>query len=169
MSNADKKNILILISGSIAAYKTCFLISQLVQLGHQLEVVVTPQALRFIGPSTIEGLTGKPVHHDIFATQHSMDHIHLIRWADLVLLCPATANTINKMASGIGDDLVTTLFLAHDFKKPFLVAPAMNSVMYQNPITQASIQKLKSLNLKINKINMKLIINQHTNKYEESH
>lgn len=143
------KNILVLISGSIAAYKTCFVISKLVQGGHQVQVVTTPQALNFIGPSTLEGLTGKPVLSETFASHHAMDHIHLARWADLILLCPATANTINRMAQGIADDLVTNLFLAHDFKKPFIVAPAMNSAMYQHPCTQSSLDKLSKMGVKI--------------------
>lgn len=143
------KNVLVLISGSIAAYKTCFVISKLVQAGHQVQVVTTPQALNFIGPSTLEGLTGKPVLSETFASHHAMDHIHLARWADLILLCPATANTINKMAQGIADDLVTNLFLAHDFKKPFIVAPAMNSAMYQHPCTQTSLEKLQKMGVTI--------------------
>lgn len=143
------KNILVLISGSIAAYKTCFVISKLVQGRHQVQVVTTPQALNFIGPSTLEGLTGKPVLSETFAPHHAMDHIHLARWADLILLCPATANTINKMSQGIADDLVTNLFLAHDFKKPFIVAPAMNSAMYQHPCTQTSLEQLQKMGVKI--------------------
>ena len=138
-----------MISGSIAAYKTCFVISKLVQRGHEVQVVTTPQALNFIGPSTLEGLSGKPVLSNTFESQHAMDHIHLARWADLILLCPATANTLNKMAQGIADDLVTNLFLAHDFTKPFIVAPAMNTYMYQHPCTQNSIERLKTMGLKI--------------------
>lgn len=143
------KNILVLISGSIAAYKTCFVISKLAQAGHQVQVVTTPQALNFIGPSTLEGLTGKAILSETFAPHHAMDHIHLARCADLILLCPATANTINKMSQGIADDLVTNLFLAHDFKKPFIVAPAMNSAMYQHPCTQASLERLQKMGVKI--------------------
>ncbi|MEY4615696.1 MAG: hypothetical protein RJB66_656 [Pseudomonadota bacterium] len=149
MLKSRNKHILFLMSGSIAAYKSCHVISQLVQKGHQVQVVTTPSAMNFIGAATLEGLTGRPVVCDLYAPNHMMEHIHLARWADLVILCPATANTINKMAQGIGDDLVTSLFLAHDFKKPFLIAPAMNTAMYEHPLTQASLEKLKALGLKI--------------------
>lgn len=145
----NKTKILLLMSGSIAAYKTCYLISQLVQNNYDVQVVATPSTFQFIGASSLEGLTGHPVQSDLFAPHHSMDHIYLARWADLILLCPATANTINKMASGIGDDLVTNLYLAHDFSKPFLLAPAMNTAMYLHPATQDSLEKLQKLGLKI--------------------
>ncbi len=144
---SENKNILILLSGSIAAYKTCFVISQLVQKGHQVRVATTPQTLQFIGAATLEGLSGHPVLSDTFTPHHAMDHIHLARWADLILLCPATANIINKMAHGIADDIVTNLYLAFDFKKPFLIAPAMNTSMYQHPTTQASLSQLRQQGL----------------------
>lgn len=143
------KKILIMMSGSIAGFKVCALISKLIQGQADVRTVATSSALKFIGPATLEGLTGHQVYSETFDPGAAMAHIDLIRWADLILLAPATANTLNKMASGIGDDLLTTLFLAHDFKKPFLVAPAMNSAMYQHPITQDSIEKLSNLGLKI--------------------
>lgn len=136
-------------TGSIACYKACQVISRLVQNDCDVQVVATPAALNFIGNATLEGLTGKPVVSDTFAVGSIMDHIHLMRWADLILVAPATANFINKAAQGIGDDLVHTLFLAHDFKKPFLIAPAMNSSMYNHPVTQKSIQALKAMGLEI--------------------
>lgn len=145
----SSKKILVMISGSIAAYKSCHVISQLVQMGHTVQVVTTPAALEFVGPSTLEGLTGRAVVSEMYATNHAMDHIYLARWADLILLCPATANTINKMVAGLADDLVTSLFVAHDFTKPFLVAPAMNTAMYQHPITQSSLKKLTALGLRV--------------------
>lgn len=143
----SKKNILILMSGSIAAYKICHLISQLIKNHHSVEVVMSASAQKFIGSTTIEGLTGKKPHIDLFESGSVMSHIHLERWADLILLAPATANTLNKMSHGTGDDLITSLFLAHDFKKPFLVAPAMNSLMYTHPTTQKSIKYLAELGL----------------------
>lgn len=136
-------------SGSIAAYKASYLISKLVQNNFQVQVVATSSALKFVGTPTLEGLSNNPVVTDSFSEGHAMAHIHLIREADLVLLCPATANTINKMSQGVGDDLVTTLFLAHDFKKPFLLAPAMNTTMYLHPITQNSLENLKKLGVKV--------------------
>lgn len=143
------RRILFLMSGSIAAYKACHVISRLVQKGHEVEVVASPWALEFVGAATLEGLTGRPVHQEMFGTGAYMSHIHLDRWADLVIVCPATANTINKLANGIGDDLLTTVFLAHDFSKPWLIAPAMNSKMYHHPITRESVRKLTQMGCKI--------------------
>jgi len=136
-------------TGSIACYKSCQVISRLVQKGISVQVVATPAALKFVGTATLEGLSGNPVVSDLYTSGNVMDHIHLIRKADLVLVAPATANFINKISSGIGDDLASTLFLAHDFKKPFLIAPAMNTSMYFHPITQASVLKLQSLGVQI--------------------
>ena len=145
----SKKKILILMSGSIAAYKICSLVSQLMQNNFEVEVAMTEAATHFVGPATIEGLTGKAPHVGLFTSGSAMEHIHLQRWADLILVAPATANTINKMAAGFGDDLISTLFLAHDFKKPFLIAPAMNTQMYMHPTTQASVKRLTEMGFKI--------------------
>lgn len=136
-------------TGSIACYKACHVISRLVQNNCEVQVVASPSALKFVGNATLEGLTGKQVISDMYSPGNVMDHIHLMRWADLVLVAPATANFINKAAQGIGDDLVQTLFLAHDFKKPFLIAPAMNTSMYTHPVTQRSIKSLKEMGLEI--------------------
>lgn len=144
-----KSKVLFILTGSIACYKACQVISRLVQHGCEVQVVATPSALEFVGNATIEGLTGKHVVSDLFSAGDVMDHIHLVRWADLILVAPATANFINKAAQGVADDLVQTLFLAHDFKKPFLVAPAMNTTMYLHPVTQESTRKLESMGVKI--------------------
>ena len=141
--------VLVMMSGSISAYKVCHVLSRLKQAGHEIEVVASPWALRFVGEATIEGLTGRPVRKSMFGTGAHMAHINLIRWADLAIVCPATANTINKMSQGIGDDLMTTLFLAHDFSKPWLIAPAMNTKMYHHPVTQASVMKLRAMGCEI--------------------
>ncbi|MGZ3726202.1 MAG: bifunctional phosphopantothenoylcysteine decarboxylase/phosphopantothenate--cysteine ligase CoaBC [Pseudobdellovibrio sp.] len=143
------KKILFILTGSIACYKACNVISKLKQNGYELKIVLSPSSLEFIGKATIEGLTGEEAITDMYSSGHVMDHINLARWADLVLVAPATANYINKIASGIGDDLLTTLFLAHDFTKPFLIAPAMNTKMYQHPVTQDSITKLKKMGVDI--------------------
>lgn len=135
--------ILFKITGSIAAYKSAYLISKLVQNNCEVKVVATEDALKFIGSATLEGLTGNPVYTDSFAPNQVMSHINLDKWADLVIVCPATANTINKFANGIADNLLTSLFLAHDWTKPYLIAPAMNTLMYQHPATQASIKRLE--------------------------
>lgn len=136
-------------TGSIACYKACSVVSSLHQKGYTVKVVLSPSSLHFIGASTIEGLTGQPAITEMYAAGSTMDHIKLDRWADLILVAPATANFINKIANGIGDDLLTTLFLAHDFKKPFLLAPAMNTMMYQHPTTQESLKKLISYGVEI--------------------
>jgi phosphopantothenoylcysteine decarboxylase/phosphopantothenate--cysteine ligase len=145
----SKSKVLFILTGSIACYKACHVISRLVQANCDVQVVATPSALQFVGNATLEGLTGKPVISDLYHQGNVMDHIHLMRWADLILVAPATANFVNKAAQGIGDDLVGTLFLAHDFKKPFLLAPAMNTSMYLHPVTQESIQKLRGLGIEI--------------------
>lgn len=139
----SRARILYQISGSIAAYKSAVVISKLVQSGCELQVVATPAALHFIGAATLEGLTGKPVLSDMFESGRLMDHINLIKWADLVLLAPATANTINRLSQGLADDLIGALFLAHDWSKPYLLAPAMNTKMYAHPATQSSMNQLK--------------------------
>lgn len=149
MLQSNSKNILIILTGSIACYKTCAVISRLKQNGHKIKTVMSAASLEFIGKSTIEGLTGEEPVTGLYSGGHAMDHINLVRWADLILVAPATANYINKIAYGIGDDLLTTLFLAHDFLKPFLLAPAMNTKMYQHPVTQESISKLKKMNVEI--------------------
>lgn len=136
--------ILFKISGSIAAYKSAYLISKLVQNGFEVRVVVTESALKFIGKATLEGLSGSMVYSDSFADRQMMSHINLVKWADLTILCPASANTINKFANGIADNLLTSLFLAHDWNKPYLITPAMNSNMWEHPATQSSLKKLAS-------------------------
>ncbi|MFZ4404238.1 MAG: bifunctional phosphopantothenoylcysteine decarboxylase/phosphopantothenate--cysteine ligase CoaBC [Pseudobdellovibrionaceae bacterium] len=149
MDSQGTKKILVIITGSIAAYKAAHVVSRLTQAGHDLKVVMTSAAKKFIGSATIEGLTGYPVIDDLYQPEHMMGHIHLIREADLVLVVPATANYINKIAAGIGDDLASTLFLAHKWDKPFLLAPAMNTAMYEHPITVESLKKLKNFGVDI--------------------
>lgn len=136
--------VLFKLSGSIACYKACNLISRWVQEGKEVQTVASAAALKFVGASTLEGLTGKPVYGDLFEPGRQMAHIDLVKWADFSLLCPATANTLNKLAHGLGDDLLGSLFLAHDFAKPYFAAPAMNTAMYRHPATRESLGKLKS-------------------------
>ena len=136
--------ILYQISGSIAAYKSAAIISKLVQSGFEIQTVVTQEALRFIGPATLEGLTGKRVLSDLFESGRMMDHINLMKWTDISVLAPATANTINRLARGLADNLVGNLFLAHDWSKPYLLAPAMNVNMLNHPATQTSLEILKN-------------------------
>jgi phosphopantothenoylcysteine decarboxylase/phosphopantothenate--cysteine ligase len=141
--------ILFKISGSIAAYKSAYLISKLVQNGFEVKVVATESALKFIGKATLEGLTGYPVYTDSFQEGEMMNHINLVKWADLTIVCPASGNTINKLAAGIADNLLTSLFLAHDWTKPYLIAPAMNTNMFEHPATQDSINKLEKWGVNI--------------------
>jgi len=144
----SRSNLLFILTGSIAAYKACDVISQLVQRGHRIRTVATPSALRFVGPATLEGLTGEPVRSDLYAAGEALDHIALTRWADAVVLCPATAHTLNQLAAGLAPDLTGALFLAHDRSKPFLIAPAMNPAMWAHPATVAAVEKLTGWGLR---------------------
>ena len=136
-------NLLFILTGSIAGYKACDAVSQLVQRGHRVRTVLTESARRFVGEATLEGLTGARVATDLFAAGAALDHIELARWADLVIVCPATANTLNRFAAGLADDLAGALFLAHDWKKPLLIAPAMNPAMWSHPATATAVARLE--------------------------
>lgn len=136
--------ILFVVTGSIACYKACEAISQLVQRGCRVRAVASASALKFVGVATLEGLTREKVATDLFEPGSALDHISLSRWADLVVVCPATANTLNRMAAGLGDDLVGALLLAHEWRKPLLIAPAMNPAMWQHPATCAAVERLRS-------------------------
>ncbi len=143
------RKVLFKLTGSIAAFKACALISRLVKEKVEVQIVASPSALKFIGTATLEGLTGKKVFSEVFAEGQMMNHIHLDRWADAVILCPATANTINQMAAGIADDLVKNLYLAHDFKRPYFLVPAMNEKMWSHPATKKSVESLKAAGVQI--------------------
>ncbi|MCW8870067.1 MAG: bifunctional phosphopantothenoylcysteine decarboxylase/phosphopantothenate--cysteine ligase CoaBC, partial [Proteobacteria bacterium] len=112
-------NKLLLMSGSIACAKSTGLISAWVKSGHQVKVVATPSVEQFVGHATLEGLSGHPVLADTFGKGEMMSHINISRWADVIVVCPATANVINKMATGLADDMLTTTWIAaYDLKKP---------------------------------------------------
>ena len=145
----SKSNIVIQLTGSIACYKACTLISTLVQNNYHVQTVVTNNALKFIGISTLEALSKRPVMSDMFASRDNIAHIELNKWANLFLLYPASANTINKMAAGIADDLVSTLFLSNNFQHPYWIAPAMNVQMLAHPATQRSLATLQEWGAKI--------------------
>lgn len=142
MKMESRGKILYKITGSIAAYKSTQVISRLMQAGFKVQTVVSKDALNFIGAATLEGLTGRPVYHDQFASGTMMSHINLVKWADLTIVAPATANTINRLAQGDGGTLLRALFVAHDWTKPYLIAPAMNTNMYTHPATQKSLKTL---------------------------
>ncbi len=134
-----------LMSGSIAAAKASGVISALVKQGHAVKVVTSRSLPNFVGTATLEGLSGQPVYHDAFTAGEVMQHIHLSRWADCLLLCPASANAINKIAHGIADDMLSTVWMAgQGLGKPMWVVPAMNRLMWQHPATQRSVQLLQS-------------------------
>ncbi len=136
-------NIVFILTGSIAGYKACEAISQLVQRGHRVRTVMTDSARQFVGEATLEGLTGERVATGLFVPGGALDHIELTRWADLVIVCPATANTLNRFAAGLADDLAGALVLAHDRAKPLLMAPAMNPAMWLHPATMAAVARLR--------------------------
>ncbi len=136
------RNILIGITGGISAYKTPYLIRNLQQHGHIIKAVATENALRFVTPETLETLTGHTVYRDLFAPKTGIDHIELSRWADLLVVAPATANSIAKFANGIADDLLSTLYLT--LKCNIVMAPAMNHSMYADDATRRNIHTLRS-------------------------
>ena len=142
--------ILFQMSGSIACYKACDLISQLVQEGHEVKVAVTPSVLLFVGEATLEGLTGEPVYKNSFERGCMMSHIELSRWCDKAILCPASAQTINALSSGTKEGLLGDIFLAFPLKKkPYIVVPAMNSLMYHHASVKDSIEKLSSWGVQV--------------------
>lgn len=142
-------NLLVIFTGSIAAAKACDVVSRLVQRGHRVRCVATAAALKFVGPATLEGISGSAVLADLFAPGAALEHIELTRWADAVLVCPATAHTLARFAAGLADDLPGALFLAHDRRKPWLVAPAMNPAMWSHPATQAAVATLAGWGVRV--------------------
>ena len=137
-------NILLMMSGSIASAKATGLISMWRKAGHQIKVVCTQSVFEFVGKATLEGLSENSVVSSVFEEDNMMEHIHLSRWADTIVLAPATANIINKLVAGIADDIVTTSWVAAlELGKPMYLAPAMNSMMWNYPATQNSIKQLK--------------------------
>lgn len=141
--------ILLKVTGSISAYKAAYLASRLVQAGYHVKTIFSKSAHQFVGSMTFEGLTREKVWDSNFEPGHAMAHIDLARWADLTLVYPASANTISKLANGDGTDLVGTLFLAHDFKNPYWLAPAMNPSMLMHPTTLHSLDKLEEFGVEI--------------------
>ena len=136
------KNILLGVTGSIAAYKACELVRLLVQDGAKVQVVMSPSSEQFVGAMTFEALSHRPVRSALFDrdAEMSMSHIELARWADAVVIAPASAHFMAKLATGLADDLLTTLCLAT--RAPILVAPAMNAAMWENPATQEHVDTL---------------------------
>ena len=144
--NLAGKHILVGISGGIAAYKIPELIRLLRKAGAEVQVATTKNALEFVTSLTLQTVSGHKVYSDTFAAinEHSTEHISLPDWADLMLIAPATANVLCKMAHGIADDALTTTFAA--MRKPVVIAPAMNTNMYESPATQQAIHQLAQWN-----------------------
>lgn len=138
-----QNNILLGVSGGIAAYKSAELVRLLRQDGFQVRVVMTAAAQRFVTPLTFQALSGHPVHCDLLdeEAEAGMGHIELARWADWVIVAPGTANLVARLAQGLGDDLLTTVCLAT--QAPLFIAPAMNQAMWMHPATQENIQTLR--------------------------
>ena len=133
--------VLVAIAGGIASYKVCTVVSRLVQRGVGVSVTMTEAATRFVGPLTFRALSGRPVITSLWDDAHlDPQHIRLTESADLVVVAPATANLLAKMAQGIADDAVTTLLVS--VTSPMLIAPAMNSQMWQNPFVQGNLKRL---------------------------
>ena len=140
------KNILLGVTGGIAAFKSASIISLLKKKGYDVKVVMTKNATNIIGPLTLETLSRNRIYVDMWDTNphYEVEHISLADWADMVLIAPATYNIIGKVANGIADDMLTTIISAVSIRKPVFFALAMNVNMYENPILKENIDKLKS-------------------------
>jgi phosphopantothenoylcysteine decarboxylase/phosphopantothenate--cysteine ligase len=130
---------------SVAIYKACDLASKLAQAGHEVRAVLTPRAAKLVNPQLFEAVTGQPAWTDEFAAQRrgAMDHIDLAAWAELLLVAPASADLIGRLAHGLADDLVTTVALAIPRGRPKLVAPAMNPNMLAASVVQRNLESLR--------------------------
>jgi len=139
----EGKRLLLIVSGGVAAYKACELIRRLRDRGADVRCVVTAGAQKFVTPMTFAALSENPVFTDLFSLKDEaeMGHIRLSREADLILVAPASANMLARMAAGMADDLAATVLLASD--KPILVAPSMNVQMWRHPATQANMALLE--------------------------
>ena len=140
------KNILVGVTGGIAAYKSAGIVSLLKKKGYNVKVVMTENATKIIGPLTLETLSRNRIYVDMWDSNphYEVEHISLADWADMVLIAPATYNIIGKVANGIADDMLTTILSAVSIRKPVFFALAMNVNMYENPILKENIDKLKS-------------------------
>lgn len=141
-----KKEIVVGVTGSIACYRACDLVSTLrKESGVQVRVVMTREATRFVAPLTFEALSGNRVYSDLFEApeQRDLPHTALSAKADVVVVAPATLNLIGKLAGGIADDLLTCLLFAT--RAPVILAPAMNTRMYEHPVAQQNVKRLKAL------------------------
>src|SRR5580704_10398274 len=143
------KRILLGVTGGIAAYKSAELVRRLIEHGAEVQVVMTAAAREFVTPTTFQALSGRPVRTDLWdaAAEAAMGHIELARWADLVLVAPASADFLARLTHGLADDLLTTLCLATT--APIAVAPAMNHRMWLNVATNSNVDLLRSRGIHI--------------------
>ena len=149
MNYLSSKKILLIICGGIAAYKSLEIIRLLKKKGVMIKTILTKRGAEFVTPLSITSLSQSKVYQDLFSLENEaeMDHISLSRWADLILIAPATANTISKLANGNADDLASTVTLASN--KKIFVAPAMNVRMWDHQSTRENISKLKTYSYKL--------------------
>ncbi len=136
------RHVVLGVSGGIASYKSCTLARRLAEQGARVDVILTEGAAEFVRPLTFEALTARPVLTSLWQPGAALSHVRLGQDADLIVVAPATANLLARVAAGLGDDLLTTLLLAAT--APVLIAPAMNDEMYANPMTQDNLQRLKA-------------------------
>jgi len=136
--------VLLGVCGGIAAYRACDLVRRLREAGDDVSVVMTAAATRFVSPLTFATLSERPVGTSLFDdSTEEIDHIRLARWPDLIVVAPATANSIARLAHGLADDLLSTVILAANREVPILLAPAMNTAMWDNPLVQRNMDILK--------------------------
>ena len=149
MNFLDKKKILLIICGGIAAYKSLEIIRLLKKKGAFVKTILTKNAKKFVTPLSVVSLSQEKVYSDLFdyKNESEMDHISLSRWSDLLLIAPATANTISKLSYGLADDLAATVILASN--KQVFLAPAMNVRMWEHQSNKDNIKKLKSFGYKL--------------------
>lgn len=148
-ASLNEHKILLCVCGGIAAYKSADLVRQLRDSGAQVQVAMTDNAQRFVGAQTFQALSGHPVRKSLWDAQAeaAMGHLELARWADRVLIAPATANTLARLTHGLADDLVSTLCLATT--APIAIAPAMNHRMWLHPATQANVATLRARGVQV--------------------
>jgi len=131
------------VSGSIAVYKACELCSLAIKAGHEVRVVMTRRATDFVGPMTFAGLTGQPVLTD--RAEQAMDHIQWAKWAEVAVVAPLTANLLSKLACGLCDDVLSTTLMALPAGRPVVLAPAMNTEMWNQPVIRRNLGWLEAL------------------------
>lgn len=146
---SSAKKILLVVSGSVSAFKALLIVSELSKAGHLVRCVLTRGGSQFLTPLAIESLSHEPVFQDEFKAGELYSHLELPKWADLILYCPASASLISRLAQGAGSDLASLIFLADNLKTPTFLAPAMNSNMFEHPLVKKNLQVLQDLGVHI--------------------